>query len=267
MAEEAGRTLYTAAEVAAALASGGLYVAIGEFVYWTLEEIFGLPDPLSALLGMFGGRPTMEATASEARIFARYKSPVLKLLALGAADCLQRGIPLSSPDAGPHFGPYFRAAQDIEDIVRWQAMNGHVAQLDAETLSAAMGEAGNPNTRGDATLRGIEQAWQHFNSQYWAEGSAARDLLLLLQKRGDAIPQYGLESGWASQYLEQHPVGGAKPPPPPTPPGRPQPPPPKIPPPPGGPQTPPPEPPKPPDRPWIKILNPYGELVSGVVEL
>jgi hypothetical protein len=154
-----------------------------------LFEITGLiPDPLSWLFGLFGGRPTMAATHDEATIFLSRQSPSLRLLGAGAAICLQRAVPLSSPDAGPLFGPYFAAAVIVENAIRWGSQDASLSSVDAQTLSAAMTEAGGSSDAYQGTMAAIDQAWAELPTKpqnayalgyltYWS-GSRPEDALI-----------------------------------------------------------------------------------------
>ena len=142
-----------------------------------LGEVTGLiPNPLDWLLGLLSGRPKMQATYDEAVIFMRRRSPALRLLGIGAGYLLERGIPISSPTAGPWFGPYYQAALVVENAIRWgvSGLNAKsrrwqrnherdcVQRVD-KTLTAAMHEAGNPGS-GSATMNAIDAAWANLKS-------------------------------------------------------------------------------------------------------
>src|SRR5271167_877694 len=103
-------------------------ILVAELVLDLLEITGVIPSPLDWLLGLFAGRPTMEATYDEAKTFITRASPSLKMLGVGAARCLNDGIPLSSPSAGPIFGPYFSAAVTIENAIRWGSQTTSVGQ-------------------------------------------------------------------------------------------------------------------------------------------
>lgn len=207
-----------AAEAAVCIATGSL-ACLGVVAAKLVYQLFGLPDPLQLIFEQFSGRPTLEATIDEARIFNQYASPVLKFLAIGAAHLVHQDIPISSDEAGPIFGKFFAAAVDLENIIRWHERTPHLASLDAQTLSVAMTEAGNPRTAGTATLQAIEAAWQTFEGLEHPADSPARNLIEQMYQQTTSTPQAELEKGWAGSWLNAHPVqtisstGGTTPPP------------------------------------------------------
>lgn len=117
-------------------------------------------DPFGKIEQALTGRPKMEATYEEAKAFMSRRSPALRMLGVGASKALHAGIPLSSPEVGPIFGPYYQAALVIENALRWGSQNQSVTNVDNATLTAAMHEAGNPGQAGSATLDAMDRAWE-----------------------------------------------------------------------------------------------------------
>jgi hypothetical protein len=225
----------TAAQLLAAIAEGG-YFNIGIAIVEMALQLAGIPDPLDIILSQFSGRPKMDATIDEAKIFSGYTSPVLKLLGVGAADCVNRNIPLSSPDAAPWFGPYFEAAVKIENVIRWNSQDASAASVDAATLATAMHEAGNPSQGPPVTLTAVQSAYSSFLAAQRAGSTEYTNQILALKNQDPAGSSVAIQQGWASNMVEQFPQnatppgqpgkgppgkgpgtgpGGSKPPPPP----------------------------------------------------
>ena len=173
-----------------------------------LGEVTGLiPNPLDWLLGLLSGRPKMQATYDEAVIFMRRRSPALRLLGIGAGYLLERGIPISSPTAGPWFGPYYQAALVVENAIRWGVLglNASVQRVDNLTLTAAMHEAGNPGS-GSATMNAIDAAWANLKHR--------NAVTLLAQYGGGGLSgelvraigaQFGAQFSWEAWRTELDP--------------------------------------------------------------
>lgn len=203
---------------------------IGELIYKLGELLFGLPDPFQEFMSLFSGRPTLEATADEAKIFKRYSSPVTQLLAMGNAQLLRRGIPVSSPSAAHIFGPFFGAAQRLENATRFGNQDRGSTELTNATITQAMYEAGNPGKAGTATLEALQAAYNVFVAGRPIPGDSAYSALKALaeQTLGDAASE--LSRGWANRYIHSHPSQFPSPAPHPGTPPPPQPPPPPAPP-------------------------------------
>ena len=128
-----------------------------------LVQLFGGPDinPLDALMGLIGGgRPKMEATSEIAAGGKASSDPVLELLGMGAGGLSSSGTPISSPKAGPSFGPYFNVARSLEDLLRWGPAglkDPKLQQLDAQTLQNALHDLGN---KGDTTTGELERTYR-----------------------------------------------------------------------------------------------------------
>lgn len=155
-------------------------------------NLFGITvsvlNPFQALTAALTGRPKLEATYDEAKTFMSRRSPALRMLGVGASKALHAGIPLSSPEVGPIFGPYYQAALVVENALRWGSQNQSVTNVDNATLTAAMHEAGNPGQAGTATLDAMDRAWEvagddanKVNSlralQVWTGAGLAADLI------------------------------------------------------------------------------------------
>jgi hypothetical protein len=206
-------------------------------LYETGQDFYQFADWLAS---EFSGRPQMQATYDQAILLVKRGSPVLRLLGEGAGLCLQHGIPVSSPDAGPLMGPYFFAAVIIENCIRWGAQSSIYTKLDDATLTNCLHEAGNPGIAGSATLDAVDAAW--YRLFQFAQGIACIRELINWPLGGpgdDLIRHFGEE------FNRRHPL-----PPPPTP----------TPPPPPPPTTP---PPPATSTHNIVINNPPGEVFTG----
>jgi hypothetical protein len=150
-------TAASVAGLAAAPATGGLSA---------LLSLLGGGVSLGSLLGglLGGGRSATgpgSATSDIASGAGAYSDPVISLLGEGAT-ALGGNTPVSSPSAGPTYGPYFDAARKWEDLLRWGPgglTDPKAEALDATTLKNAMTELGNPGT-GTGTLQALQQAFQ-----------------------------------------------------------------------------------------------------------
>ncbi|HKD78800.1 MAG TPA: hypothetical protein VKH81_03855 [Candidatus Angelobacter sp.] len=161
---------------------------VADIVFELFALIGGGGNPFDALFSSLSGRPKMEATYDEAKAFMARRSPALRMLGVGASKALHAGIPLSSPEVGPIFGPYYQAALVIENALRWGSQNQSVTNVDNATLTAAMHEAGNPGEAGTATMDAMDRAWEvagedvnKVNSlralQIWTGAGLAADLI------------------------------------------------------------------------------------------
>ena len=185
-----------------ALAAAGYsnpYTAIGELAFQIIQQVFGIPDPLDLLLSLFAGRPTMEATIDEAKVLKSYSSPPLALMAIGAADLVNRNIPLSSPAAGPIYGEYFAAGVMLEQAIRWSNFTPNLAQIEASTLEQAQYEAANPNIAPPTTLNAVEQVWNQNQNDPTVYGA-----MQTLAQTSAQDPASQLAKGAAQQYLLSH---------------------------------------------------------------
>lgn len=185
---------------AATIPFGGLF-SVGEYIVSELLNAIGVPSPLQAILGAFAGRPTMAATIQLANTLLTRQSPALKMLAMGAAKLVHDGIPISSPEADPIFGPYFKGANIIENAIRWQNQHPDISSLDALTLKQALSEAGGSEGSSTATLDSIDHAWKNYQQldpQHKALAAVAA------MQAGD--PGTDLARGFAHQWLKQNPA-------------------------------------------------------------
>jgi hypothetical protein len=239
----------------------GDYWSIGSLVFDLVAQLTGIPTPMDLLFEQFSGRPTMEATIDEAKILAQHASPVLKMLAVGASELVQRGIPVSSPGAAPIFGPYFVAARMLEDGIRWGSTSRSVVNVDNETLTAALNEAGNPGLAGTSTLTAIDEAWSQWAATYPLGSLTIPTYFLTLRNSSASDPASLLARGWIDSWF-----GYPRPTnvPPPIPPSTSQSP--------GPPAPTPPPPPKPPQPPPLAPTQqgpsgPTGAELGGVFDL
>lgn len=182
-------------------------VDIGELAFFLAQQLFGVPDPLDLVLQALAGRPTMQATIDQAQTLKGYQSPVLQLLATGAAILASNNIPISSPEAAPIFGQFFAAAVYLENAIRWRSQSANVGQLDALTLKQALTEAGNPGVAGNATLTAIESAWSAYSTN---DPTYAAMQVIANWTYTDA--GHALAEGVAKKFLAQNPPGAAAPP-------------------------------------------------------
>lgn len=125
----------------------------------------GVPDPYQIILsilsgGILGGRPKNQATADIALALGRSGVPLLQNLGVAAARLAVDGIPISSPSAGPIFGPAFhQSAIELAQLAHPTDPLGNPSRqhltVAAEVLTAALHEAGNPGVAGTQTLESI----------------------------------------------------------------------------------------------------------------
>src|SRR5215469_7392981 len=177
---------------------------IGQFVYWLGEQFFGLPDPMEELFSLFAGRPTMAASIEIARILHNYSSPTLQMLAAGAANSVQHGVPLSSSSGDPYFGPYYEAALRIEQGIRWSRTDSSTIAVENHTLSQVLYEAGNSNVTGLPTVWAVQQAWNLLKVGRPLGGFSPQPYFSELGNTGNLDKASQLAKGFSQQYL--HPT-------------------------------------------------------------
>ena len=130
-----------------------------------LSLLADVPSLISGLTGMFSGRSSTGPGSATSDIAAASSSsdPILALLGSGAGS-LGSGTPLSSPAAGPTFGPYFNAARDLENVLRFgagAANNPTDLQLTAQTLQNTLHDLGNPGNQ-TGTENAVTKLWTDF---------------------------------------------------------------------------------------------------------
>lgn len=240
--------------VAEVVSDFNVYYLIGQAIYQILQELFGIPSPMDIFLGLFSGRPTLAATDAIAHVLNTYTAPPIQFLSLGAGVLMQHSIPISSPDAAPIFGPYFVAAQQIENAVRFGDQSALHTNLTNQTLTVALNEAGNPGVSGTATLQGIQNAWNEFMGGVPQPGPLAYPAVKLLADTPRGDPAGRLTIGWAQRWLGDN-LWRFPPGTPPPPPARPYP----------KPRPKPPAPPPPTGIVLITLNIPDGAVLKGII--
>lgn len=193
----------TALEIALCIAEGSL-LCIGEAVFSLAEQLFGLPDPLTLIVGAFAGRPTMQATMDVASILNRYSSPAIKMLAIGAANSLIHQVPLSSSSGDPYFGPYFKASVDLEQGIRWSRSDANTALVETQTVANALHEAANPSEGQPVTLQAMEQAYKLMLAGQPMGGYSPQAYWTELAQQPQGAFYHILETGWALKFVAKY---------------------------------------------------------------